>query len=132
VTTFEAILLTIVAASTPLLVAALGELVAERAGVLNLGVEGMMAMGAVCGFAGAVAFDSTIVGVMLGILVGAAMAALFALVVLGFAANQVGAGLALTIFGMSAARSSPRTSSSTRRWRSPSPSPCSSPGRGPG
>ncbi len=99
-TTFEAILITIVAASTPLLIAALGELVAERAGVLNLGVEGMMAMGAVCGFAGAVTFNSTIVGVGLGILVGAAMAALFALVVLGFAANQVGAGLALTIFGL--------------------------------
>lgn len=99
-TTFEAILLTIVTASTPLLLAAIGELVAERAGVLNLGVEGMMAMGAVCAFAAAVTFDSTLIGVICGALAGAMLASLFALVVLGFAANQVGAGLALTIFGL--------------------------------
>ncbi len=99
-TTFEAILLTIITASTPLLIASIGELVTERAGVLNLGVEGMMVMGAVCSFAGAVTFDSTILGVLCGILAGVLMAALFALVVLGFAANQVGSGLALTIFGL--------------------------------
>ena len=99
-TTFEAILLTIVTASTPLLIAALGELVAERSGVLNLGVEGMMAMGAACSFAAAVSLDSTLLGVLAGVLAGAMMAALFALVVLGFAANQVGSGLALTIFGL--------------------------------
>lgn len=98
-TTFEAILLTIVTASTPLLIAALGELVTERSGVLNLGVEGMMIMGAACSFAAAVTFDSTIIGVLAGIVAGAGMAALFALAVLGFAANQVGSGLALTIFG---------------------------------
>ena len=99
-TTFEAILLTIVTASTPLLIAAMGELVTERAGVLNLGVEGMMAMGAACSFAAAVTFDSTMFGVLAGIVAGSAMAALFALVVLGFAANQVGSGLALTILGL--------------------------------
>jgi simple sugar transport system permease protein len=99
-TAFEAILLTIVTASTPLLIAALGELVAERSGVLNLGVEGMMAMGAACSFAAAVTFDSTLLGVLAGALAGALMAALFALVVLGFAANQVGSGLALTILGL--------------------------------
>lgn len=99
-TTFEAILLTIVTASTPLLIAALGELVTERSGVLNLGVEGMMAMGAACSFAASVTFDSTLIGVMAGMMAGALMAALFALVVLGFAANQVGSGLALTIFGL--------------------------------
>ncbi|MBF9234553.1 ABC transporter permease [Microvirga alba] len=99
-TTFEAILLTIVTASTPLLIAALGELVTERSGVLNLGVEGMMAMGAACSFAAAVTFDSTLLGVGAGILAGALMSALFALVVLGFAANQVGSGLALTILGL--------------------------------
>ncbi|MGJ3263102.1 MAG: ABC transporter permease [Salinarimonas sp.] len=99
-TTFEAILFTIVAASTPLLIAAIGELVAERAGVLNLGVEGMMAMGAVCAFAAAFTFDSTLVGILLGMAAGGLMAALFALAVLGFAANQVGSGLALTIFGL--------------------------------
>lgn len=99
-TTFEAILLTIVTASTPLLIAALGELITERSGVLNLGVEGMMAMGAACSFAAAVTFDSTLLGVAAGIVAGALMASLFALVVLGFAANQVGSGLALTIFGL--------------------------------
>ena len=99
-TTFEAILFTIVTASTPLLIAAIGELVAERAGVLNLGVEGMMAMGAVSAFAGAIVFDSTLIGIALGMIAGALMAALFGLVVLGFAANQVGAGLALTILGL--------------------------------
>ncbi|PVE23379.1 ABC transporter permease [Microvirga sp. KLBC 81] len=99
-TTFEAILLTIVTASTPLLIAALGELATERSGVLNLGVEGMMAMGAACSFAAAVTFNSTLIGVAAGIVAGAFMAALFALVVLGFAANQVGSGLALTIFGL--------------------------------
>lgn len=99
-TTFEAILITIVTASTPLLIAALGELVTERSGVLNLGVEGMMAMGAVCAFAGAVVFDSTLVGVMAGMAAGVSMAALFALAVLGLATNQVGSGLALTIFGL--------------------------------
>ncbi|KAB0266158.1 ABC transporter permease [Microvirga brassicacearum] len=99
-TTFEAILLTIVTASTPLLIASLGELVAERSGVLNLGLEGMMAMGASCSFAAAVTFDSTLMGVGAGILAGGFMAALFAVVVLGFAANQVGSGLAVTIFGL--------------------------------
>src|ERR687893_3115074 len=99
-TAYEAILLTIVTASTPLLIAAIGELVAERSGVLNLGLEGMMAMGAACSFAAAVTFDSTLLGVAAGMLAGAMMAALFALVVLGFAANQVGSGLALTIFGL--------------------------------
>ena len=49
----EAVILTIITASTPLLLAAIGELVVERSGVLNLGVEGMMVMGAVCGFAAA-------------------------------------------------------------------------------
>jgi simple sugar transport system permease protein len=100
VTTFEAILLTIVTASTPLLIAAMGELVTERSGVLNLGVEGMMTMGAACSFAAAVTFDSSLIGVAAGVLAGVLMAALFALVVLGFAANQVGSGLALTIFGV--------------------------------
>ena len=69
-TAFEAILLTIVTASTPLLISAIGELVAERSGVLNLGLEGMMAMGAACSFAAAVTFDSTIVGVAAGMFGG--------------------------------------------------------------
>jgi ABC-type uncharacterized transport system permease subunit len=99
-TAFEAILLTVVTASTPLLIAAIGELVTERSGVLNLGVEGMMTMGAACAFAAAVSFDSTLIGVAAGMLAGAFMGGVFALVVLGFAANQVGSGLALTILGL--------------------------------
>jgi simple sugar transport system permease protein len=96
----EAIILSVLAASTPLLLAATGELVVERAGVLNLGVEGMMIMGAACGFAGAYFTDSTFVGALCGILAGAAMSAIFAGLTLGLAVNQVAAGLALTIFGV--------------------------------
>jgi general nucleoside transport system permease protein len=91
--------LTVMTASTPLLLAASGELVTERSGVLNLGVEGMMIMGAACGFAGAYLFDSTVIGALCGALAGAAMAAVFALLTLGLAVNQVATGLALTILG---------------------------------
>ena len=63
----EAILLSVIAASTPLLLAAAGELVAERSGVLNLGVEGMMIVGAACGFAGAYLTGSTLVGALCGV-----------------------------------------------------------------
>jgi len=96
----EAIILSILTASTPLLLAAAGELVAERAGVLNLGVEGMMIMGAACGFAGAYFTGSTFVGALCGIAAGMAMAAVFAVLTLGLAVNQVATGLALTILGI--------------------------------
>lgn len=96
----EAVLLTVITASTPLLLAASGELVAERAGVLNLGVEGMMIVGAACGFAGAFLSGSILLGALCGILGGAALAAVFALLTLGLAANQVASGLALTILGV--------------------------------
>jgi general nucleoside transport system permease protein len=96
----EAIILAVVAASTPLLLAAAGELVAERAGVLNLGVEGMMIMGAACGFAGAYLTGSTLVGALFGVAAGAGLAAVFALLTLGLAVNQVATGLALTILGI--------------------------------
>jgi ABC-type uncharacterized transport system permease subunit len=94
------ILLTIVTASMPLLIAALGELVAERSGVLNLGVEGMMAVGAVVGFVAGYLTGVPVIGVLAAILAGAAMAALFAVVTLVFVANQVASGLALTIMGL--------------------------------
>ncbi|MCB1716715.1 MAG: ABC transporter permease [Candidatus Competibacteraceae bacterium] len=87
-------------AGTPLLFAALGELVTEKAGVLNLGVEGMMLIGAVCGFAVAANSGSLWLGVAMAILAGAAAALLFAVLALTFQANQVAAGLALTIFGI--------------------------------
>jgi ABC-type uncharacterized transport system permease subunit len=96
----EAILLTVVAAATPLLIAALGELVVERAGVLNLGIEGMMAVGASCGFAAASLSGSTVVGVVAAIFAGMALSAVFAFLTLGLAANQVASGLALTILGL--------------------------------
>jgi simple sugar transport system permease protein len=96
----EAVLLTIITASTPLLLAASGELVVERAGVLNLGAEGMMIVGAACGFVGAYLTGSIAVGALCGILGGAALASIFALLTLGLAANQVASGLALTILGV--------------------------------
>ena len=67
---FEAILLTIVTAATPLLLAAIGELVVEKSGVLNLGVEGMMVMGAVAGFAVTVTTGSPFLGVLGGAVAG--------------------------------------------------------------
>ncbi|NLH80701.1 MAG: ABC transporter permease, partial [Phyllobacteriaceae bacterium] len=70
----QAVLLTIVTASTPLLLAALGELVAERSGVLNLGVEGMMVMGAVAGFAVALTTGSPYLGIVAAAFAGAALA----------------------------------------------------------
>src|SRR3984893_3840885 len=96
----EAIIISVIAASTPLLLAAAGELVVERAGVLNLGLEGMMIMGAACGFAGAYFSGSTVVGALAGIVAGAGMAAIFATLTLGLAVNQVVTGLALTILGV--------------------------------
>jgi len=96
----EAIILSVLAASTPLLIAATGELVAERSGVLNLGVEGMMIMGAACGFAGAWLTGSIIVGAICGIVAGTLMSLIFALMALGLAVNQVATGLALTILGI--------------------------------
>ncbi|MEL6297012.1 MAG: ABC transporter permease [Pseudomonadota bacterium] len=97
---FLAIAATIVTAATPLLIAALGELVVERSGVLNLGVEGMMIVGAVMAFAGAQWTGSAYAGLALAIVAGMAMASLFALLVLIFRTNQVVTGLALTIFGL--------------------------------
>jgi simple sugar transport system permease protein len=96
----EGILLTIITAATPLLFAAIGELVAERSGVLNLGVEGMMAVGAVTGFVAANLSGDPLVGVFAAMAAGALMAALFGLVTLVFVANQVASGLALTLFGL--------------------------------
>ena len=95
----EAIILSVIVASTPLLLAALGELVAERSGVLNLGVEGMMIMGAVTGFIATVETGNPFAGIIASILAGMAMATLFAFLTLGLVANQVATGLALTLLG---------------------------------
>ena len=96
----ESILLTIATAATPLLIAALGELVVERSGVLNLGVEGMMVMGAVCGFAAAATTGSPWIGMLAGILAGAVFSLLFGFLTLSVATNQVATGLSLTILGL--------------------------------
>ena len=96
----QAIILSVLAASTPLLLAAAGELVTERAGVLNLGVEGMMIVGAACGFGGAWFSGSVIIGALCGIVAGTALSLVFAMMTLGLAVNQVATGLALTILGV--------------------------------
>ncbi|MDB5593999.1 MAG: inner-rane translocator [Hyphomicrobiales bacterium] len=95
----ELVLITILTASIPLVTAAVGELVSERAGVLNLGVEGMMIMGAATGFAAAIQTGSTLIGALVGVLAGMGLAAVFGLLVIFLAANQVATGLALTILG---------------------------------
>jgi len=95
----EQLLLTVLMTSVPLVYAATGELIAERSGVLNLGVEGMMLMGAVSAFATAFGTGSMTLAIIAGGVAGAMTAAVFALFALGFATNQVATGLALTIFG---------------------------------
>ena len=98
----QAILLTIATAATPLLIAALGELVVERSGVLNLGVEGMMLMGAVSGFAIAQMTGSAWLGLIAAVLVGVVFAAIFGFLTLILVTNQVATGLALAILGVGA------------------------------
>ena len=100
-----------VAYGTPLLFAALGELLAERSGVLNLGVEGMMLMGAVIGFlcvqhVGGSAGVALPVAVAAAALAGAAGALILAFLVITLRANQIVSGLALTIFAGAAGLSS--------------------------
>jgi len=98
--TVIAILAAAIAAGTPLVFAALGELVTEKSGVLNLGVEGMMLVGAVAGFAATAASGNPWLGILAGMVAGAAMALVFAVLALQLMANQVAAGLALTLFGV--------------------------------
>lgn len=94
------LLASLMVASTPILLAALGELVVERAGVLNLGVEGMMITGAICGFAIAVNTGSPLLGFGAAALGGALLSLLFALLTQVALANHVASGLALTLFGL--------------------------------
>ena len=96
----EGILVTIVGAATPIVLAATGELVVERSGVLNLGVEGMMIMGAVTAFGAALATGNPYAGVLVGALAGVAMSLLFGLFTVYLASNQVATGLALTLLGL--------------------------------
>lgn len=94
------LLASLLVAATPILLAGIGELVVERAGVLNLGVEGMMITGAICGFMATIVTGSPALGFVCAALGGAALSLLFALLTQYALANQVASGLALTLFGL--------------------------------
>lgn len=97
--TLISIFIATIAAGTPLVYAALGELITEKSGVLNLGVEGMMLIGAISGFIAMVKTNSLIIAVSCGMFAGMLMSLIFAVLTLSLMANQVASGLALTIFG---------------------------------
>jgi general nucleoside transport system permease protein len=86
-------------AATPLIFAAIGELITERSGVMNLGIEGMMLIGAATAFGVALHGQPAFIAVLVAMLAAALMASLFAILALGLAVNQYAAGLALTILG---------------------------------
>ena len=94
------LLASLMVAATPILLAAIGELVVERAGVLNLGVEGMMITGAVCGFVVAVATGSPWLGFIGAAIGGALISLIFGFLTQILLSNQVATGLALTLFGL--------------------------------
>jgi ABC-type uncharacterized transport system permease subunit len=94
------LLASLMVAATPILLAGVGELVVEKAGVLNLGVEGMMITGAICGFAIAVETQSATMGFIAAAIGGAAMSMVFGLLTQFLLSNQVATGLALTLFGL--------------------------------
>ncbi len=94
------LLASLMVGAVPILLAALGETVVERSGVLNLGVEGMMIIGAVSGFIAAVQLQSPVAGFVAGAACGAAFSLIFALLTQVFQANPVATGLALTLFGI--------------------------------
>ena len=98
--TVTQLMLLSLAAGTPLVFAALGELVVEKSGVLNLGVEGMMLVGAVASFIVAARTQSPWLGVGAGALAAAALSLIFAVIALTLRANQVATGLALSLFGI--------------------------------
>lgn len=94
------ILIGVIVASTPLVFAAIGELIAEKSGVLNLGVEGMMIMGAIAGFAALISTGNHPLALVAAMAGGAVTALLFAILTQTLLANQVASGLALTMFGL--------------------------------
>ena len=94
------LLASLMVAATPILLAALGELVVEKAGVLNLGVEGMMITGAICGFAIAVETGSPVLGFIAAAIGGALLSLIFGVLTQYLLSNQVATGLALTLFGL--------------------------------
>ena len=96
----SAVLFATIVAGTPLILTALGELVTEKSGVLNLGAEGIMSVGAVAAFAITINTGSPLLGIGAGMVAGMAMSALFGFAALTLQANQVASGLALSIFGV--------------------------------
>jgi simple sugar transport system permease protein len=110
----EFILAGMVAAATPMLLAARGELVAKRSGVLNLGIEGMIALGAALKFAITFTTGSHALGFLGAAFGGAAIALVFAALALGFVANQVVAGLASGCWGRGCRRCSANRSKARR------------------
>jgi simple sugar transport system permease protein len=96
---FAALIAATLAAGTPLLLAGLGLLVNERAGVLNLGAEGTMLMSAVAGFAIAFHTDSVAIGLIAGMLMGMLFAGMFGVLAVLLVTNQYATGLAMTLFG---------------------------------
>ncbi|MBL4907604.1 MAG: ABC transporter permease [Sneathiella sp.] len=97
---FIPVILTVITAATPLVFAGIGELVTEKSGVLNLGIEGMMIVGAVAAFITATLTGNYLLAVVVAALSGAFMAFLFGILTLSLMANQVATGLALTLFGI--------------------------------
>lgn len=96
----ESILFATIVAGTPLLLVALGELVTEKSGMLNLGAEGLMSVGAVAAFATAFTFESTLAGLVAGAVAGVLLSLVFAFITIHLMANHVATGLAVAIFGV--------------------------------
>lgn len=94
------LLASLMVSATPILLAAIGELVVEKSGVLNLGVEGLMITGAICGFAAAVETGSPFIGFVAAAVGAALLSLIFAVLTQYLLANQVATGLALTLFGL--------------------------------
>ena len=90
----------IMIASAPLIFAAIGELLVERSGVLNLGVEGMMIVGALLGFVVISHTNNAYLAVLAALVAGMVIASIFAFLTQFLLTNQVATGLALTLFGL--------------------------------
>ena len=95
---WEFLIFSMLVAATPLLLAAIGELVAETSGVMNLGVEGMMAVGAAAGFATAFSTQNYALALLVGAMAGTLSSVIFAVIVIFLRADQVASGIALGLF----------------------------------
>jgi len=95
-----AVLAAAITSGTPILFVALGEIITEKSGVQNLGLEGMMIVGAVTGFIAVVATENLYLAIAAAALGGASLALIHAFITITLKANQVVSGLALTIFGI--------------------------------